>query len=186
MATYTLNCKNSYDGRKLRLYCTSTVNVANNTSTITWTLYSEGGNSNYYSTGPTTVIINGTRVYYKDRVSYSSQTFPASKGNVSGTLTVTHNSDGKKAISVSLATAIYTATVTTNSGTWTLDDIPRQAIITSAQNFNDTQNPTIQYSNQAGSNVTSLQACISLTGSNDDIAYRNISMTGTSYTFEPA
>ena len=183
MATYTLNCKNSYDGRKLRLYCTSTVNVANNTSTIKWTLYSEGGNSNYYSTGPTTVTINGTRVYYKDRVSYSSKTFPASKGSTSGTLTVTHNSDGKKAISVSLSTAIYTATVTTSSGTWTLDNIPRYASITSAPNFTDIQNPTIQYSNQAGSNVTTLQACISLDGSTDDIAYRDISKTGTSYTF---
>ena len=183
MSTFTLNCKNSYDGRKLRLYCTSTTNVANNTSTINWTLYSEGGNSNYYSTGPTTVTINGTRVYYKERVSYSSQTFPASKGNVSGTLTVTHNSDGKKSITVSLSTAIYTSTVTTNSQTWTLDNIPRQATITSAPNFTDIQNPTIQYSNQAGSNVTSLQACISLTGSNDDIAYRDIPKTGTSYTF---
>lgn len=183
MATYTLNCKNSYDGRRLRLYLTSTINIANNTSTIKWTLYSENGNSNYYSTGPTTVTINGTRVYYKERVAYSSKTFPAAKGSISGTLTVTHNSDGKKAIFVSLATAIYTATVTTNSGTWTLDNIPRQATITSVPNFTDIQNPTIQYSNPAGSNVSSLQACISLTGSTDDIAYRDISKTGTSYTF---
>lgn len=183
MATYTLNCKNSYDGRRLRLYLTSTPNIANNTSTIKWTLYSEGGNSNYYSTGPTTVTINGTRVYYKDRVAYSSQTFPAAKGNVSGTITVSHNSDGKKSVSVSLATAIYTSTVTTNNGTFTLDNIPRQATITSAPNFNDTQNPIIQYSNPAGTNVTSLQACISLTGSSADIVYRDISKTGTSYTF---
>ena len=183
MATYTLNSKNSYEGRKLRLYCTSSINIANNSSTITWTLYSEGGSSNYYSTGPTTVTINGVQVYYKDRVAYSSKTFPASKGSVTGTLTVAHNSDGKKAITVSLATAIYTSTVTTNSGTWTLDNIPRQATITSAPNFTDIQNPTIQYSNPAGSNVTSLQACISLTGSNPDIAYRDISKTGSSYTF---
>lgn len=182
MATFTLN-STSYDGRRLRLYCTSTTSIANNTSTINWTLYSEGGNSNYYSTGPTTVKINGVQVYYKERVSYSAQKFPASKGSTSGTLTVTHNSDGKKSISVSLATAIYTSSVTTNSGTWTLDNIPRSASITSAPNFTDIQNPTIQYSNQAGSNVTTLQACISLTGSNDDIAYRDISKTGTSYTF---
>lgn len=183
MATYTLYSKNSYDGRKLRLVCNSTINIANNTSTINWTLYSEGGNSNYYSTGPTTVVINGVQVYNKNRVSYSSQVFPASKGSTSGTLTVSHNSDGKKSITVSLATAIYTSTVTTNSGTWALDNIPRQATISSAPNFTDIQNPTIKYTNQAGNNVTSLQACISLTGSNDDIAYRDISRTGTSYTF---
>ena len=69
------------------------------------------------------------------------------------------------------------------SGSWSLPQIPRQANITNAPNFNDTQNPTITYSNPAGNNVSSLQACISLTGANDDIAYRNISKTGTSYTF---
>ena len=183
MAKLTLYSKNSYEGRKLRLYCTSTIDIATNTSTIKWTLYSEGGESKYYSTGPTTVKINNVTVYSKDRVNYSSQKFPAAKGNTSGTLTVTHNSDGKKSISVSLATAIYTSTVTTNSTTWTLDDIPRYATVTSATNFTDIQNPTITYSNQAGTNVTSLQACISLTGSNDDIAYRDIPVSDTSYTF---
>ena len=183
MATYTLYSANSYQGRKLRLYCTSTINIADNTSTISWTLYSEGGSSNYYTTGPTTVNINGVEVYYKGQVGWNQKIFPAAKGSVSGSLTVSHNSDGKKSISVSLSTAIYTSTVTTNSGTWTLDDIPRYATITSATNFTDIQNPTITYSNQAGNNATSLQACISLTGSNDDIAYRDIPKTGTSYTF---
>lgn len=183
MATYTLYSKNSYDGRKLRLVCSSTMDIANNSSIINWTLYSEGGNSNYYSTGPTTVKINGEQVYYKGRVAYSSQTFPAAKGSVKGTLTVPHNSDGKKSITVSLSTAIYTSTVSINDGTWTLDNIPRQATISKATNFTDIQNPTITYSNPAGNNVTSLQACISLTGSRADIPYRDISKTGTSYTF---
>ena len=183
MATFTLYSANSYQGRKLRLYCTSSTSIANNTSTINWTLYSEGGSSSYYTTGPTTVTINGVEVYYKGRTYWDSKTFPAAKGSISGSLTVTHNSDGKKSISVSVSTAIYTSSVTTNSGTWTLDNIPRYATITSAPNFTDIQNPTIQYNNQAGTNATSLQACISLTGSNDDIEYRDISLTGTSYTF---
>lgn len=183
MATYTLYSANSYQGRKLRLYCTSTTSIANNTSTINWTLYSEGGSSSYYTTGPTTVTINGVEVYYKGKTYWDDKIFPAAKGSTSGSLTVTHNSDGKKSINVSLSTAIYTSTVTTNSGTWTLDNIPRYATITSAPNFTDIQNPTIQYNNQAGTNATSLQACISLTGSNDDIEYRDISLTGTSYTF---
>lgn len=182
MATFTLYSAKSYEGRKLRLYCTSSTNIANNTSTIKWTLYSEGGSSNYYTTGPTTVTINGTQVYYKGRVAYSSKTFPASKGSVSGSLTVTHNSDGKKSISVSLSTAIYTSSVTTNSGTWTLDNIPRYATITSAPNFTDIQNPTIQYNNQAGNNVTSLQACLSYDG-DITIPYRDIPKLGSSYTF---
>ncbi len=56
------------------------------------------------------------------------------------------------------------------------------AKITSAPNFNDEENPTIGYSNPFGSNVSSLQACISWTGG-ADIDYRDISKTGTSYTF---
>lgn len=56
------------------------------------------------------------------------------------------------------------------------------AKITSAPNFNDEENPTIGYSNPFGNNVTSLQACISWTGG-ADIDYRDISKTGTSYTF---
>lgn len=56
------------------------------------------------------------------------------------------------------------------------------ATITSAPNFNDENNVTIGYSNPFGNNVSSLQACISWTGG-ADIAYRDISKTGTSYTF---
>lgn len=122
--TYSLK-SSSYDGRVLTLSCTQTPNPANNTSTIKWTLTVSGGNSNYYSTGPTTVTINGTQVYYSARVSYTAQKFPAAKGSTSGTLTVTHNSNGSKSVAVSLATAIYNTAVSTSSGTWTLDTIGR-------------------------------------------------------------
>lgn len=57
------------------------------------------------------------------------------------------------------------------------------AKISSAPDFNDEENPTITYSNPAGSAVSSLDVCISLTGSADDVAYRATSKTGTSYTF---
>ena len=172
----------SYQGRYLKLSCTQTKDIANNKSTINWTLTSAGGESNYYTTGPTKVYINGTEVYSKGRTDWSAKTFPVAKGSVSGSLTVSHNNDGNKSISVSFSTAIYTATVSTYSGTWALDSNPRQANITGAQNFNDEQNPTMTYSNPAGNAVTSLQACISWTGA-DDIKYRDISKTGSSYTF---
>lgn len=71
----------------------------------------------------------------------------------------------------------------TASATASLPQIPRQATLLSAPNFNDEENPTITYSNPAGDAVTALQACISWTGG-DDIAYRDISKTGNSYTFE--
>ena len=180
MATFTLYSAKSYEGRKLRLYCTSSTNIANNTSTIKWTLYSEGGSSSYYTTGPTTVTINGVEVYYKGRVSYSSKSFPASKGSVSGSLTVTHNDDGKKSISVSLSTAIYTSSVTTNSGTWNLDTIQRYPTLTSGQNFTDTGNPTLTFNNP--SKLYPIRVKLEV-GGNTQLITRNISSSATSYTF---
>lgn len=77
-----------------------------------------------------------------------------------------------------------TSTTKVTSSTYQLSVIASQATITSAPDFNDEQNPTINYSNPAGTSVTSLQACISLDGSKDDIVYRDVPKTGTSYTFQ--
>lgn len=181
--TYTLK-SSSYDGRYLKLSCTQTQNIVNNTSTIKWTLTSTGGSSNYYSVGPTTVKINGEQAYYKARVSYSAQSFPAAKGSTSGSIVVKHNDDGSLSIPVSLTTAIYTTATSTASGTWTLDKIPRGATISSAPNFTDEDNPVMKYNNPLGSSVTSLQACIAgADGVTIYVSYRDISKTGTSYTF---
>lgn len=121
-----------YGTRHLRLACSQTTDIATNTSTIEWTLYSEGGSSDYYQTGPTTVEINGTTVYYKDVVYYYEGVFPAKKGSVSGTTTVQHDNDGTKSITVSLTTAIYYSSTETKSGTWTLDSIPRYATLSTS------------------------------------------------------
>lgn len=62
--------------------------------------------------------------------------------------------------------------------------IPPTATILTATAFNDEENPTITYKNPAGSAATSLQACIaSYDGKTVYVPYRNISKTGTSYTF---
>ena len=150
-STYTLESK-SYDGRKLVLTCTQTKDTANNRSKIEWTLKSTGGNSNYYSTGPTTVKIAGTQRYYKARVAWSSETFPAAKGSTSGEFYVNHNSDGTKSISVSLTTAIFTESTSTKSGTWDLDSIARASTI-SATNANVEEQSTISV-NRKSSNYT--------------------------------
>ena len=64
MATFT---SASYEGRYLQLTITETVNVAANTSTLSWTLTSAGGSAVYYTVDTTTVKINGTTVYEKAR-----------------------------------------------------------------------------------------------------------------------
>ena len=72
----------SYDGRYMTLSCSQSKDVETNKSTITWTLTSTGGKDKYYSTGPTTVKINGTEVYYCDRKDWTTKTFPAAKGSL--------------------------------------------------------------------------------------------------------
>lgn len=181
-STFTLKSQ-SYQGRYLQLSCTQTKDIATNTSKISWTLTVTGGTSTYYTTGPTTVKINGETVYYKDQVSWSKYVFPAAPGSTSGTITINHDNEGKAEIPVSITTSIYTGVIETRSGTWTLDANERFATIVTAPDFNDEENPTITYSNPAGNSVKSLRACISLDGSKADIAYRDISKTGTSYTF---
>lgn len=183
--TFTLK-SGSYQGRYLQVSCTQTIDIATNTSKIDWTLSSIGGSSNYYSTGATTLTISDQAVYSKARVNWDAKVFPAAKGSVSGTTYVTHDEKGDKSITVSLTTAIYVgeASASTYSDRWYLDNIPRQATITSAPDFTDLDNPKITFSNPAGNAVDSLDACISFTGAKDDIAYRSIPKTGTtSYTF---
>ena len=125
----------SYDGRYMELVCTQKSNgSAKNTSTITWTLSTKGGNEAYYSTGATNVVINGITVYSKARVAWDEKTFPAAKGSTSGTMEVKHKDDGTKSISVELKTAIYTSTVSSYKDTWTLDKIPRYAVLTHSLN----------------------------------------------------
>lgn len=167
--------------RYLRVDWTATQSIANNSTTISYTVKSGGTNSDrYVKAGPITVLLNGVEIYKRtDRFQlYSNLVLKT------GTLTIPHNSDGSKSITYSISAALYDAGQNCKcSGTITLDSIPRQADLTSAPNFNDEGNPTITYSNPAGTAVKSLQACISLDGSAADIAYRDVPMTGTSYTF---
>lgn len=165
--------------RGYTLSWTAVQSVANNQSTISWTLSTAG--TYQYTVAERTLyaVIAGTTVVSKtDRVMRGAGTV------ASGSFTVNHASDGTYGFTASIQAAVYTSAINcTGSASFTLDRIARQANITSAPDFNDEQNPTITYSNPAGSAVSTLQACISLTGSTDDIAYRDISINGSSYTF---
>lgn len=147
--TFTLT-SGAYQGRYLELHCVQTTDISNNRSTINWTLSSLGGESSYYQTGPTTVTIAGVQVYYCPKMAWDSYQFPAAKGSVGGSLTVNHDTYGKLTIAVSMSTNIYTGVINTYSNNWTLDSIPRQATITSANDFTDVDNPSISFSNPGG------------------------------------
>ena len=170
---------NNYQGRYYNLSWTATQSIETNSSNISWTLNASGGNANWYAERLCQVVVNGTYVFNK------SNRVERYKGVVaSGTITIPHNTNGTMSFSASLKVACYKDSANLfGSGSWNLDKIPRQATITTATNFNDEENPIITYSNPAGTDVSTLQACISLDGSKDDIAYRDISKTETSYTF---
>ena len=169
--------------RWLILTWSATQSIANNQSTVSWTLKASGTNANnYVKAGPITAKINGETVYSK------TSRFELNSKEVlgSGKIVIDHPSaGGTKSVSVKIEGALYSSSVNcTADTTFTLDAIPRAASISAAPDFNDEGNPTITYSNPAGSAVTSLQACIAnSTGGTVYVGYRDISKTGTSYTF---
>lgn len=172
-----------YQGRYLTFsWSLSSQSIENNSSVISWTLKGAGkASSSWYNAGNFKVVVNGTTVYS------SSTRIKLYEGTVvaSGNLTINHGSDGNKSFSASAQAGIYTVAVNcSGSGSFDLPPIARAATLTAAPNFTDEQSPTISYSNPAGNVVTTLQACISLTGSTDNIRYRDIPKTGSSYTFE--
>lgn len=179
----TFNTSNQYI--KYRIIVTeNSYSVANNTSNVTIKVQVWRTNQGYETYGTGTCYVTADGVNYNQSIS-SSQKFSYNSYTqvFSKTLTINHDSNGSKSLYVSSYIDHSRFNSTSQGFTVNLTNIPRQATINNAPNFNDTQNPTITYTNSAGNSVSSLQACISLTGSNPDIAYRNISITGSSYTF---
>lgn len=134
-----------------------------------------------------TVSINGVSYTYNSPAISTSSATTITLGTVTSNA-IAHNTDGTKSIAISGSYKINVTVSGTSystlsaSETVALDSIPRMGTITAAPNFNDEENPTITYTNPAGNAVESLQACIGWTGA-ADIAYRDVSKTGTSYTF---
>lgn len=186
MATFT---SASYDGRYLQLSISESVNVAANTSTLTWTLTSVGGSAVYYTIDATTVTINGTTVYSKARTYWEDRVFPAAKGSVSGTLTVAHDSNGSKTITVVFSTRVYVFGPVDYGGTMKLTGIDRTAPTVSCSVSNITANgfkisasssaiaDIWQYSTNGGSSYTQFSttagtsASVTLTGLSPNTTY---------------
>lgn len=168
----------SYNGRYYKLFWTAEQSIAQNQSVINWTLSAEGGNG-WIAERAVNLIIDGKPVFSKtDRVERYAEVI------ATGSTTLKHDTSGQKSFSMSLEAAVYYSYINcTGSSSVTLNPIPRAAKLLSVTKFNDEQNPTITYSNPAGANVEALQACISLTGARADVAYKDISKTGSSFTF---
>lgn len=113
---------NSYDGRHVQFsWSVASQSVANNNTTINWSISAVGGSSSWYRSNPTGVYINGNCVYY------NGTRVQQYKGTIaSGSYTIGHNSEGNASFSASVSSAIYSASVNCNgSGSWNLPQIAR-------------------------------------------------------------
>lgn len=171
----------------LNLSWEATQSIADNQTIISWTLKSNGTMSSGYSVwgGPITVVIGGTTVFSQTsriRV-YGSGSFKRT-----GTVTITHDEDGTKTISMSVRAALYSSSVNcTGSSNYTLDTINRYALLNTVENFTDESYPTITYLNPAGTSLTTgLKVRITWNNGANYTAWHNLADDGTDspYTFD--
>lgn len=123
----TLNT-GSYDGRYYQFSWTATQSVANNRSTISWTLKAVGGNDSWYAERTLKLYAAGSYLVNKtDRVERYTGTVS------SGTFYIDHDSDGTTNFSVSMQAAVYVSTVNcTASKTFSLNQIARTSSLTAS------------------------------------------------------
>lgn len=112
---------NSFQTRYLKVSWTATQSLANNSSTVSWTLSAHDGKSSIYYTEDCGVWINGSKVYTRD------EQWACGRGTIaSGSIVVPHNTDGTKTFTITVQAAVYEWTVNcTGSKSFTLDQIPR-------------------------------------------------------------
>ncbi len=170
-------------------WAAGTQNIAGNYTPVSWKLKLVAGNGTISASAAKdySVTVDGKTWSGTNNISISAD---KTKTLASGSKNITHNADGTKTFSYSfsqeIAATINGASVgtKTGSGTGKLNDIPRKATITEAPNFTDEGNPTITYSNPAGTAADEVRACIaSADGQTIYVPYRDIAKDGTSYTF---
>ena len=168
--------------------------IENNTTTITWTLKSNGSMSTGYcvKAGPVTCTINGTKVV---NTTSRFDMYGGGKYKKTGTLTITHTADGTKKFNASVTAALYSASVNVWTGTssnhnvsFTLNTINRYALISSADNFTDEVGtdgyPTLVYTNPAGTSLTTgLKARITWNSGANYTDWVTLNDEGGTYTF---
>ena len=162
--------------RGYRLDWTAIQSIANNSSVISWSLSTDGTYSSRVAERTLYVVIAGNVVVNKvDRVMRGPGVV------ASGSFTAYHASDGTFGFTASIEAAVYESTVNcTGSASFTLNQIPRQATIISANDITDEQNPYFTFSNPGGFDLI---AEVEVNPTNTHLFSRTIRNTG-SYTFE--
>ena len=136
---------NEIEGRSVTLQWTASQSITTNSSVINWQVVATGSYAYGVAVREITAKINGNQVYHTDN--YGSR---VSAGTViaSGSVTLSHNSDGTKTFTGYIGAAIYYQyTINTeNTSTFTLDTIARASTVSiSGSSFylGDTVNITI-------------------------------------------
>lgn len=148
--------------------------VADKTSTITWRIAAHLGAWSA-TTYNYKITVNGTQYTKSHKVPAASNL----DVNDVYTFTVKHDVNGRNGS----FDVMFNDGVSNVPKTYNVPDVPIPATLTAAPNFNDEANPTITYSNPSGELVDDLEACIEWVGGAQTIKYRDISKTGSTYTF---
>jgi len=159
--------------------------ISGNYSSISWSAYFHYNNADAQLDNGN-ANLSGSRWSNGGRVKNYAGTFTTRNHKVAGgSFNLGHNSAGAQNISVSGGIDVYQTGRSSGSSSWSLPTIPRNASITGgSSSINDTQNPTLTWSNPAGSAMTTLQAGIyNSAGSVAAFPYTNVSKTASSYTF---
>lgn len=168
----------------LILSWTATQSIADNTSTITWTLKSNGTMSSgyYVQAGPVTVGIAGKIVL---NITSRFNMYGGGGFKRTGTITVSHTDEGLRNVAMNIRAAIYSSSVNcTASKTFELDKINRYGIINNIDPFTDEEYPSVLYSNPAGTDmVQDLKIRITWNNGAGATDYVNLDDNGGTYTF---
>lgn len=135
MASGTINGSTGNEHIDAKVEWTSTSNTSTNKSTVTAALYYKRNNTGFttYGTGAFSCTINGVKATSTKTLTITENAWVKA---VEATVTVTHDEDGKKSITISASGSISGTSLTSTSvsGTAVLDAIPRASVIASASN----------------------------------------------------
>lgn len=135
MASGTINGSTGNQYIDAKVVWSSTPNTSTNKSSVTAALYYKRNNTGFTTSGTGTfsVTINGTKTSATKTLTITESAWVKA---VEGTVTVSHNDDGTKAVTISASGSIPSTSLssTSVSGSATLDTIPRTSAITSASN----------------------------------------------------
>ena len=166
---------------------TSTPNYANNSSTVTWYLYLKTNGSGVTAINDRSCDIRIGDIIYVRTVDINIDGKSTKLLDSGTSREIPHNADGTKSFSFYYKLKWDILGDSTDyrrgEGTGVLDSIPKPVSIITAPNFNDTENPTITFGTTTATIGGVVEACISLTGAKDDIAYRSVNGASGSYTF---